>query len=296
MATCRQCGISGPFVKVNEAGICVLCQNKPATPPPARPSKLRFELEPQAVLTRYLTTSHSTYPKGYNVVEYYTAEFDCMLSSLPEIPVQRSVRDVISEDPECVFYRDLTGFSLTDCKDFVAIDTETSGLTARAEVVEVSAVKFKDFRPVSAFATLCKPYGRISPDATAVHGITNDDVKNAPRCAEILDCLEAYIEGLPLVAHNAPFDLKMLAREGMDTYARRVFDTLPIARKLLKQPNGEKLPRYRLADACRACAILFTGAHRSTADAMAAGMLFLELIKRHFGKENLLLPEPPEKY
>lgn len=296
MATCKRCGISGPFVKVNEEGICVLCQNRPdPIKPKNKPSILLFELDPEAVLNRYLTTDHSTYPKGYNVVEYYTAEFDCMLSALREVPVARSLRDGSSRAPECVFYKDLSGFSLEDCKSFVAVDTETSGLTARAEIVEVSAVKFKDFRPVSTFSTLCRPYGKIAPDAAAVHGITDADVRNAPRCAEILDGLEAFTENLPLVAHNAPFDLKMLAKEGMDTYARRVFDTLPLSRTLLRQPDGAKLPRYRLSDACRACAILFSGAHRSTADAMAAGMLFLELVKRHFGKENLLLPSSPEK-
>ena len=289
MATCIRCGISGPFVRVNEAGICPLCQSRPEpkqTPKPGR--KLPPEFDPEQVFLRYLTTYHTTYPTGYDVTTSYTSEFDCMLSSLPEHPVRRSQRDVVPEKPECVYCKDLKGIEFSECADFVAVDTETSGLTASAEIVEVSAIKFRNFRPVASFATLCRPYGRISPEATAVNGISSAHVKNAPRCAEILDGLENFIEGLPLVAHNATFDMKMLAREGMDTYARRVFDTLPIARKILRRPNGEKLPGYKLADACRACAVLFDGAHRSTADAFAAGLLFTELVKRHFGKENLL--------
>lgn len=290
MATCVRCGISGPFVTVNGEGLCPLCQSRPqkSVPDGREKVKLALSLDAQAVLTRYLTTSHSTYPKGYHVVDYYTAEFDCILNSLPEVSPRRQMRDILSETPECFYYKDLEGFSLAECGNFVAVDTETSGLTARAEIVEVSAVRFEAFRPVSFFATLCKPYGKISPDAAAVHGITDRDVMHAPRFAEILDSLEEYLQDLPLVAHNAPFDLKMLAAEGLETHGRRVFDTLPIARKILRLPNGEKLPRYKLADACKACAILFSGAHRSTADALAAGMLFTELVKRKFKTDDLL--------
>lgn len=291
MATCSRCGISGPFVTVNEAGLCPLCQNRPKKKEecsPQRSVKLALTLDADRVLERYLTTSHSTYPKGYHVVEYYTAEFDCILASLPQQEICSCPREIVSEKAECFYYKKLDGFTLPECGNFVALDTETSGMTARAEIVEVSAIRFERFRPVAVFTSLCKPYGKISPDAAAVHGITDRDVRFSPRFAEILSDLEAFLGDLPLVAHNAPFDMKMLAAEGLDTHARRVFDTLPIARAILRQPNGEKLPHYKLADSCKACAILFSGAHRSTADALAAGMLFTELVKRHFGVVNLL--------
>jgi len=291
VAKCLRCGISGPFVTLNEEGICPLCQSRPPKPAP-EPEKtqvrLALSLDPETVLQRYLTTSHRTYPKGYSVVEYYTSEFDCILSSLPQRTVERQMRDAEPTLPGCYYCKGLEGLSPADCGNFVALDTETSGLTARAEIVEVSAVRFEKFRPTAVFATLCRPYGRISPDAAAIHGITDRDVRNSPRFAEVLTGLERFLGDLPLVAHNAPFDLKMLATEGFAAEGRRVFDTLPIARKILRGPDGEKLPHYKLADCCKACAILFSGAHRSTADALAAGMLFLELVKRHFGTENLL--------
>lgn len=290
MATCVRCGISGPFVRVNEEGLCPLCQSKPAKEEPKKSAAKILFSDPKEIIDRYLTTAHSTYPKGYNVVEYYTAEFDCILNALREVPVTASPRSALlaEEEISCVFCKDLKGMTLEKCGNFVALDTETSGLSARAQIVEVSAVKFCNFRPTEVFTTLCKPFGGISPQATEIHGITNRDVENAPRCAQILNGLEEFIGDLPIVAHNAPFDLRVLGSEGMVTRGRRVFDTLPLARTLLRQPNGEKLPHYKLADSCRACAILFSGAHRSTADALAAGMLFSELVKRHFGVQNLL--------
>lgn len=291
MGTCVRCGMSGAFVKVDEQGLCVLCRQKAALPRQNRSSSIRVcDLDADAVIARYLTTFHSTYPSGYNVVEYYTAEFDCMLSSLPEAVIFRKPCDAPPSKPECVYLRKFDGCTLSDCADFVSVDTETSGLDSRAEIIEVSAVKFRNFRPVSVFGTLCRPYRPISLQATAVNGITNEQVKDAPRFAEVIPALDEFLEGSPLVAHNAPFDMKMLASEGFPTRGRPVYDTLSLARLLLRDPMGNKLKSYRLAEACRACAILFSGAHRSTADAMAAGLLFLELIKRQFGIENLLAP------
>ncbi len=282
MGKCVSCGISGPFVKTDERGLCVLCQKKAPAP------KGKILLDEEEVLLRYLTTAHNTYPSQYNVVEYYVAEFNCMLDSLPTAPITPLPCDAPTRPAECIYLKTFKGCSPRDLRDFVAIDTETSGLTAAAEIVEVSAVKFENFRPVQVFETLCRPYKPIAPNATAVNGITNGMVKHAPRFGEIISDLDDFADGVPLVAHNAPFDLKMLAKEGFCTAGRQVFDTLPLARALLRDRNGEKLQSYRLAEACKQCAILFSGAHRSTADAFAAGLLFLELAKRYFDCENLL--------
>ncbi len=283
MGTCLRCGMSGPFVKIDGDGLCVICRKK-APPPP----KKTLSLNPEQVILRYLTTFHNTYPSDYNVVEYYLAEFDCMLDSLPSSPIVPSPCNAPSREPECLYIRKFEGVSPRSLGDFVAIDTETSGLGPGAEIIEVSAVKFEHFRPVRVFETLCKPLRPISPSATAVNGITNGMVKNAPSFGEIISDLDDFTDGYPFVAHNAPFDMRMLAGEGFCTAGRKVFDTLPLARGILRDRNGEKLQSYKLAEACKQCAILFSGSHRSTADAFAAGLLFSELIKRHYGTQNLL--------
>lgn len=284
MGTCVQCGISGAFVKVDENGLCAICRHKASRKSPQKPPIL---LDAKEVIDRYVSTYHNTYPSEHNVVEYYVAEFNCMLDSLPSAEIPRILCDAPSGLPECVILKKFDGCSLADCANFVALDTETSSIGVRAEIIEVSAVRFENFRPVAIFETLCKPYRPISLEATAVNGITADHVKDAPRFAEIIPSLDEFADRLPIVAHNAPFDLRMLAQEGFPTAGRQVFDTLPLARSLLRDKNGEKLPSYRLAEACKQCAVLFAGAHRAGADAFAAGLLFLELTKRRFGVENL---------
>ena len=292
MGTCVRCGISGPFVKVDDQGLCAICRNRAAkTNPSPAPSPKKPLLDAQKVIDRYLKTPHNTYPSEFNVVDYYVAEFECMLSSLPEVSIERIPCDAPAGEAECVILKKFCGCSPWDLGNFVAVDTETSSIGFSAEIVEVSAVKFENFRPTQVFQTLCKPYRRISLEATAVNGITNEMVRNAPRFAEIIPALDEFCDGFSLVAHNAPFDLRVLAKEGFPTAGRRVFDTLPLARATLRDKDGNKLPGYKLAECCKYCAILFSGAHRSTADAFAAGLLFLELVKRNFGIDDLTARE-----
>lgn len=289
MAVCVRCGISGPLVRVDAAGLCPVCQKKdPYAPVPEPPSRPSIPLDAEEVFRRYLTTAHDTYPKQYRVRDYYEAEFDCMLSSLPRCPIPSRPRALEPTASAAYVCKSLKDVPFSECGNFVAFDTETSGLTARAEIVEITAVRFERFRPTEIFTTLCKPYGRISPEVSALTGIFEKDVRSAPRFAEIADGFEEFLGTLPLVAHNAPFDLRMLASEGCPLTGRRVFDTLPIARSLLRLPNGDRLPHYRLADCCISCAIVFSGAHRSTADSVATGLLFGELVKRQFGRVDLL--------
>ncbi|MBO5248284.1 MAG: 3'-5' exonuclease [Clostridia bacterium] len=294
MGKCLRCGMEGPFVRVDEQGLCVICRKRAqgsapvSAPTSASPSIRPCDLNPEDVISRYVSTYHNTYPAEYNVVDYYVAEFHCMLDSLPVVPIPRIACDAPGEEWEGVILKKFDGCSLVDCSDFVALDTETTGLGGSSEIVEVSAVRFEHFRPVAVFETLCKPYRRIPLDATAVHGITNDDVKLSPRFAEIIPALDEFTDRLPLVAHNAPFDMRMLAQEGFPTAGRQAFDTLSLARSILRDKDGNKLASYALSEACKQCAILFSGAHRSSADALAAGLLFLELAKRRFGTENLL--------
>lgn len=99
---------------------------------------------------------------------------------------------------------------------FVAFDTETTGLFLSSRVVELGAVKFRGLRALETFQSLVNPGVAIPPEAAAVHGITDAEVAGRPSIAEILPQFEAFIGDAVLVAHNAPYDLGILATE----YAR----------------------------------------------------------------------------
>src|SRR3982751_954670 len=93
------------------------------------------------------------------------------------------------------------------------IDVETTGLSPRTDrVVEVGVVLLDERGEVEAeFETLVNPGRDVGP--TRLHGIRAADVVAAPTFAEVAPYLRSVLTGRTLVAHNALFDLRFLARE-----------------------------------------------------------------------------------
>lgn len=168
--------------------------------------------------------------------------------------------------------------------NFVVVDTETTGVRAASAIIEVSAIKFSDFKPVEILSTLIKPARPIPQEATRINKITNEMVSNAPRIWDIMPALNTFVSGLPLVGHNLSFDLGYLYRDGLDLLPKQKFyDTLSIARHTLKGRKGDEdfdydVYDYKLDTLCEYYGILFSGAHRASADALATGKLFYELV------------------
>ncbi len=91
-------------------------------------------------------------------------------------------------------------------KDFAAIDFETAN-SNRASVCSVGVVVVRDGVIADSFYSLIRPrpnyYSRFT---TAVHGLTAADTDSAPDFEDVWREVAPRIEGLPLVAHNSPFD------------------------------------------------------------------------------------------
>lgn len=160
-------------------------------------------------------------------------------------------------------------------KDFVAIDVETTGLkTGGNDIIQLSAIKYKNFQAVEAFNTYIKPRKAIPKEASAINGITDDMVKDAPKFYQIIDSFNAFIEELPLVAHNAPFDIKHLFVNGLDSVEKKiVYDTLALSRRTYKDEYS-----YKLGDICKLNNIYICNAHNSLYDSYAAGELFKSIV------------------
>ena len=237
------------------------------------------------VMQRYLTTKHSRIPAKYDYYKYYFAEFDCIMNHLAPVDLEISDEKVL-RSPEITspFEKSAprtTATNLNKLKNFVSIDVETTGLKPGGnDIIEVSAIKFENFTPVSIFTTLLKPRKPIPPEASAINGITDEMVENCPNFAQIAPALQRFVGDLPLVAHNAGFDVKFLHCSGLQFSDKtKFFDTLELSRRKIKEYDGQPLENYKLATVCDERCIHFDGAHRAGADALAAGLLFIELIK-----------------
>jgi DNA polymerase III subunit epsilon len=154
---------------------------------------------------------------------------------------------------------------------FVVVDVETTGLYDSDRVVEVAAVTLSSQGIVlDEWDTLVNPERDVG--ATAIHGVTASMVSAAPRFEEIASALAARLHGAVLVAHNLPFDSRMLLNE-----YRRLGAAADLGKGICTlSASGQRLP-----DACARFGIPLERHHRALTDARATAELLIAL--RLFG-------------
>lgn len=117
-------------------------------------------------------------------------------------------------------------------KDIIFLDTETTDVK-NGRLVEL-AVKCPSFCGGQLLTFLFKPPVPITPEAMAVHHITNSMVKTFQSFADSDQraIIQDLIRGKTIVAHNAPFDAQILKNEGLDLSETRFICTLKLSRRL----------------------------------------------------------------
>lgn len=165
-------------------------------------------------------------------------------------------------------------------KDYVVFDLETTGVNVTEdEIIEISAVKVRDGAVADTFSTLVNPGRRIPAHATAVNGITDEMVRDAPTIEQaLLDFLE-FAGKEVLVGHNIhTFDLNFICNAADKHFGRTVkndyIDTLYMARSCLPQ-----LSHHKLVDVASYFHINAKGAHRALNDCIMNQKCFEELGK-----------------
>jgi DNA polymerase-3 subunit epsilon len=126
----------------------------------------------------------------------------------------------------------------------IVLDTETTGLDPYQghRLVEIGCVELLNRIPTGqTFHRYLNPERDVPAEAFAVHGLSNDFLKDKPCFAEIVEDFLAFVGDAPLVAHNATFDFSFLNAElercGRMLIVRdRLVDTLLLARR--KHPAG----------------------------------------------------------
>lgn len=171
----------------------------------------------------------------------------------------------------------------------IVLDTETTGFDPRTgdRLIEVGCIEILDLLPTGrTFHRFVNPERLIPADATRVHGITDDRVKDAPKFAEIVADLMEFIGDAPVIAHNANFDRNFIDHEfgrcGHPLMPEtRWIDTLQLAQKVWPgMPNSldALCKRYKVSLADRSF-------HGALIDARLLAEVYLEL---RGGKERVL--------
>lgn len=126
----------------------------------------------------------------------------------------------------------------------IVFDTETTGLEFKNDrVIEIGGIELLNHFPTGrSFHVYINPGDRrVHPDALAVHGITDEFLKDKPTFDQIVDEMLAFFDGARWVAHNASFDMSFINAEferlrRPPVAGELVVDTLALARR--KHPMG----------------------------------------------------------
>lgn len=156
--------------------------------------------------------------------------------------------------------------------EFIAFDLETTGLDAASDdIIEIGIARFRDGALIDQYQTLVKPTKSIPAEITQLTGIDQEDVENQPGIQEVLADVARIVEDLPLVAHNAQFDVSFLGKH-LPLDANLAIDTVELASIML--PSA---PRYNLGSLSELMGIELARAHRAFDDALATGHLYWRL-------------------
>jgi DNA polymerase III epsilon subunit family exonuclease len=147
----------------------------------------------------------------------------------------------------------------------VVFDLETTGLDFEVDrIIEIGAVKLKNWEPVAEFSFLVRTDLELTDDIIKLTGITPAMLVGQPDIATVLPQFFEFIEGSLLVAHNAEFDLGMVkaaaSRLAIDL-EWPCFCTLKMARELLPALENKKLDTL-----AQHYGLTFESRHRSIGD------------------------------
>ncbi|MFC3612972.1 exonuclease domain-containing protein [Lutimaribacter marinistellae] len=127
-----------------------------------------------------------------------------------------------------------------------AVDVEGNGANP-PEIVELGIVEMDDLQLTGNVKHWqFRPEHEITPAVSRIHGITNDDVADAPPIEDVIDDILLWLEESPIVGHNVRVELEALSRVLPDWKPAAAYDSLKVARALL--PNEEKFGLERLGD------------------------------------------------
>ncbi len=164
---------------------------------------------------------------------------------------------------------------------FVVFDLETTGLRPTEDrITEVGAVRVRGGEVLGEFQTLVHPGVPVPPAITAVTGISDALVADAPPLAAVVPMLLEFLDGSVLVAHNAPFDTGFLDAAlvglGYPRLTNDVVDTARLARRLVRDEVRDR----RLATLARFFRSRTTPVHRALEDARATVDVLHGLLER----------------
>ena len=161
----------------------------------------------------------------------------------------------------------------------IVLDVETTGLDYTKErMVEFAAIRLENGKMKDRFETLINPQQHIRKSSMAVHGITEEDVKDAPTEAEVMPMILDFIGDYPIVAHNVIFDYSFINEASIRTTGNPITNPRIDSQMMFKEiyPDLESCGLEALMNKFN---VEFDTRHRAMADTEGLAKAYPELKK-----------------
>ncbi len=164
---------------------------------------------------------------------------------------------------------------------FVVLDVETTGGSPESAcLTEVAAARYRGGELLATYRTFVRPDTRIPPYITALTGISDAMVSDAPPVGEMLASFLEFLGGAVVVGHNVRFDLSFinhaLTATGRPRLTNATVDTLALARRLVR----DMVPNCKLGTLASSLRLEHQPCHRALDDVLATGDLLHALLER----------------
>lgn len=162
--------------------------------------------------------------------------------------------------------------------EFVCFDIETTGLkVSREAITEIGAVVLSHGEVKDRFQTFVNPNRRLTPEIIGLTGITDEMLRDAPQLKEALTAFLKFVDGRPLAAHNAEFDIGFIRegcrKVGLEFHPTYV-DSLILAQNLLPH-----LSKYKLDIVAEELDLPAFNHHRASDDAATVAYMLIPFWK-----------------
>ena len=169
--------------------------------------------------------------------------------------------------------------TLIEDAELVVFDLETTGLSAsRDRMCEIGAVRVKALEIAETFETLVDPGVALPQTIARLTGLSDVELRGAPRPELAVRRFLAFAGDSPLAAHNARFDVGFLDQAVQRLTGRRVaaavVDTVWLARRLLHRRSE----RFSLAQLAHFFGTSTDPCHRALPDALATAEILIALL------------------
>ncbi|RAI14815.1 MAG: hypothetical protein DKM22_07230 [Candidatus Melainabacteria bacterium] len=166
----------------------------------------------------------------------------------------------------------------------IVLDTETTGLDyTRERMVEFAALRLENGKIKDEFQTLINPEQHIRKSSIAIHGITEDMVKDAPTEAEIMPKILEFIGDYPIVGHNVIFDFSFINEASLRVFKKGITNEKIDSQQMFKEIAPD-LESHGLSALTERFKVDLTNHHRAMADAMGLALAYPKLKKLYLQK------------